>query len=237
MSAPGPTAEKFFDDQAGAYGGRERGMRGHHRISARRIESGLDGQVLAIGGPWIEAGTGDWRLTVIDASRGMLARWQAAGSTCVQGDALALPFPDAAFDHAVLPLMLHHITERSAAGSRRLVRRALSEAARILRPGGRIWISEFCPPRVVYALELLAAPLTHWALGRLRIPLVIMHSRGFFASTLGELGFAEAQAEAIRPAGAGLFDPIHPVIGLDWLRVPRMLYPVAPTLISATKNR
>jgi ubiquinone/menaquinone biosynthesis C-methylase UbiE len=48
----------------------------------------------------------------------------------IQGDAAALPFPDATFSSAIAILMLHHLK------SPELQDRAFSEVHRVLRPGG-----------------------------------------------------------------------------------------------------
>lgn len=48
----------------------------------------------------------------------------------IQGDAAALPFPDATFSSAIAILMLHHLK------SPKLQDRAFSEVRRVLRPGG-----------------------------------------------------------------------------------------------------
>lgn len=48
----------------------------------------------------------------------------------IQGDAAALPFPDATFSSAIAILMLHHLK------SPQLQDRAFSEIHRVLRPGG-----------------------------------------------------------------------------------------------------
>jgi demethylmenaquinone methyltransferase/2-methoxy-6-polyprenyl-1,4-benzoquinol methylase len=68
----------------------------------------------------------------------------------VAGDALNLPFADAAFDAATISFGLRNVAD---------VERALTEMARVVRPGGRLVVCEFSRPtwrpfRVVY-LEYL----------------------------------------------------------------------------------
>jgi SAM-dependent methyltransferase len=74
-----------------------------------------------------------WRVTGVDVSGDQLrlARRRAAGcgASLVQADASRLPFPDATFD-AVVSLFAH--TDLDDPG------RAAAEAARLLRPGGRL---------------------------------------------------------------------------------------------------
>lgn len=53
------------------------------------------------------------------------------------GDAETLPYPDAAFDLAVSGYSLHHLARPD---------RALSEMARVVRPGGRIGIADLIVP-------------------------------------------------------------------------------------------
>ena len=50
----------------------------------------------------------------------------------VQGDALALPFAPASFDHVIASEVLEHIPDDD---------RAMAEIARVLRPGGRLAVS------------------------------------------------------------------------------------------------
>jgi SAM-dependent methyltransferase len=71
--------------------------------------------------------------------RGTLAAMVEAGeltgdhpAAAVQGDALALPFPDATFDRVIASEVLEHIPDDRA---------AMAELARVLRPGGTMAVT------------------------------------------------------------------------------------------------
>ena len=70
------------------------------------------------------------RVVGVDPSWGQLveARRRAGGPLYVRGEAVALPFPDGAFDAALACLVFEHIEAVDA---------AIDEVARVLRPGGR----------------------------------------------------------------------------------------------------
>ena len=70
----------------------------------------------------------------------------AARAAVVQGDALALPFADGAFDRVICSEVLEHIPDDRA---------ALAELARVLRPGGTmaITVPRFTPELVNWALS------------------------------------------------------------------------------------
>jgi len=107
----------------------------------------------------------DVRLTCIELSAAMLAlarrraeelRAQGGGPTIVelrQGDAQALPFADASFDTVVCTLALCTIPND---------RRAIAEAYRVLRPGGRLLLLEHVrsPHLLVRTAERLVEPFT-----------------------------------------------------------------------------
>ena len=82
---------------------------------------------------------GDVRLTGIELSLKMLdiarrrARELGSEADLRPGDAQDLPFPDASFDTVVATLALCTIPDE---------RRAVAEAARVLRPGGRLLLLE-----------------------------------------------------------------------------------------------
>ena len=81
----------------------------------------------------IAAAGPDLRVVGIDPAEPMVsyARSHVAGPSFEVGDVAALPFEDGSVDLAVSTLSQHHWADR-AAGYRSL--------ARVLRPGGRVWI-------------------------------------------------------------------------------------------------
>jgi ArsR family transcriptional regulator len=109
-----------------------------------RIESLLDigtgtGRVLELLASRIERGVG------VDASRDMLAFARARLATpqlshchVRQGDMYALPMTGAAYEAVTLHLVLHY-ADRPAA--------VIAEAARVLKPGGRLIVVDFAPHR------------------------------------------------------------------------------------------
>ncbi len=121
-------------------------------------------------GNFLDLGTGTGRIlalfagraqqaTGIDQSREMLiiarANLEAAGlrqAQVRQGDIYALPFPSAAADFVTIHQVLHYLDDPA---------RALTEAARILKPGGRLLIVDFAP----HELEHLREQHAHRRLG------------------------------------------------------------------------
>ena len=126
----------------------------------RNLTRDLDAEVLRrtdlplVGADVLEVGCGTGKNTVwlaehaqsliaLDLSAGMLARARervpAAHVRFVQTDvSTAWPVPDATIDVVVGNLVLEHIVNLSP---------IYSEAARVLRPGGRLWWCELHPER------------------------------------------------------------------------------------------
>jgi demethylmenaquinone methyltransferase/2-methoxy-6-polyprenyl-1,4-benzoquinol methylase len=88
--------------------------------------------------------TGADSVTVVDLTPAMLAEGRArsvdagslAGIDWVAGNAEALPLPDRAFDAYTVAFGLRNVTHLD---------RALAEASRVLKPGGRFLALEFAP--------------------------------------------------------------------------------------------
>ncbi len=151
----------------------------------------LDG--LAPGAAVVDVGCGTGTLAIalaadgaevigVDGDAEVLALAHAKpGADAVQwrkGLATALPLPGAGADRVVMSLLLHHL---DAAGKRT----ALAEAARILRPGGRLHVADWGRPRD----PLMRAAA--WALERVDGPDGLReHLDGGLYAVLGDAGFA-----------------------------------------------
>jgi len=111
------------------------------------------GRMLEIFGPQVERAVG------VDLSREMLAvarvnleRANLRNCSLRQADMYQLPLPGASFDAVVIHQVLHY-AERPA--------QAIAEAARVLRPQGRLVIVDFAP----HDLEFLRTEHAHRRLG------------------------------------------------------------------------
>lgn len=81
---------------------------------------------------------------MLEAARGRVAEWP--GVSVRQGQLEALPIADAELDAALLSLVLHYSPDPS---------RALAEAARALKPGGRVLVVDMQPhERVEYQQQM-----------------------------------------------------------------------------------
>lgn len=86
----------------------------------------------------VEAGAGE--VVGLDFSERMLerARRKSPAIQWVNGDVLAIPFPDGSFDAATIGFGVRNVAD---------LERALCELRRVLRPGGRLAVLEITRPR------------------------------------------------------------------------------------------
>jgi ubiquinone/menaquinone biosynthesis C-methylase UbiE len=100
-------------------------------------------------------------------------------ATLRQGDAVVLPYPDAHFDTVVFSFVLCTIPDD---------RRAVGEAVRVLRPGGRLLLVEHVrsPNPIIRTVERLVEPITmrRMADHLLREPLEHVLAEGLEIETL-----------------------------------------------------
>jgi ubiquinone/menaquinone biosynthesis C-methylase UbiE len=185
VPAAGRPALTRYYDAVVALTMREATFRGRLRAQV------LDG--LAPGGTVVDVGCGTGTLAIAIAQAGaavvgvdgdpeVLALAHAKpGADAVQwrkGLAIALPLAGASADRIVMSLLLHHLDHEAK-------RTALAEAARVLRPGGRLHVADWGRPR---------DPLTRagaWALARIDGPEGLReHLDGAVPGLLADAGFA-----------------------------------------------
>ncbi len=145
---PAESVRAMFDRIAGVYDLMNTVMTAglHHQWRSRAVD-------LARVGPGTRAldvatGTGDLAIELAsrggdvvgsDFSEGMLerARSKAPGLTWEQADAMALPYPDAAFDAATVGFGARNFSD---------LEQGLREMTRVVRPGGRVVVLEITTP-------------------------------------------------------------------------------------------
>jgi ubiquinone/menaquinone biosynthesis C-methylase UbiE len=127
-------------------------------LSDRPFRSLLDlgtgtGRMLELLGPQIERGLGiDFSLDMLALARARLDRAGLKHCSVRQGDIYDLPLPRDSFDVVIIHQVLHFLDDGA---------RAIREAARVLRPQGRLVVVDFAP----HDLEFLREEHAHLRLG------------------------------------------------------------------------
>ena len=111
------------------------------------------GRMLELFGPEIERGLGlDLSLDMLLLARDRLERAGLKNCSVRQGDIYDLPLANDSFDVVILHQVLHFLDDGV---------RAIHEAARVLRPGGRLLVIDFAP----HEQEFLREQFAHRRLG------------------------------------------------------------------------
>jgi ubiquinone/menaquinone biosynthesis C-methylase UbiE len=111
------------------------------------------GRMLELFGPSIERGLGlDLSLDMLSLARARLDRAGLRHCSVRQGDIYDLALPKDSFDVVIVHQVLHFLDDSA---------RAIAEAARVLRPGGRLLVIDFAP----HDLEFLREEHAHRRLG------------------------------------------------------------------------
>lgn len=146
----------YYDDFAGWYE-RER----HHGYHAMidRLQVGV-ARPLCLNRDVLEVGCGTGlilkeiepfarKAVGLDLSRGMLGQARARGLTVVEGSATDLPFADGSFDAVYSFKVLAHV---------QAIEKAMSEVARVLRPGGKAALEFYNTTSLRYLIKRLKRP-------------------------------------------------------------------------------
>jgi SAM-dependent methyltransferase len=161
----------FFRDNGSGYAARVARLRTYRNIHDR-LSTALAGT-----GELLDVGNGGVfnydpavarRVVAVDLFADQLDPARYPGHVeFVAGSALDLPFPGASFDGVVMAMLLHHLVGRTVADTEANLRRAVAEAVRVLRPGGRVVVVESCVPPWFYRLERRVYPVAAAVLARL----------------------------------------------------------------------
>lgn len=137
---------------------------------------------------------------MLTVARSNLSASKAANASVRHGDATSAPYPDNCADLVIIHQVLHFLDDPA---------RALSEASRVLKPGGRLIVVDFAPHALEYLRESHAhrhlgvseADFERWAE---RAELGVKSARTFKAPD-ADKGVAVTvwTAETARPAKAG----------------------------------
>ncbi|MEU6091375.1 methyltransferase domain-containing protein [Streptomyces sp. NPDC047085] len=120
---------------------------------------------------------------VLDYARGRKPRSGSARCAYQEGIAESLDQPDASYDTVVTSLMLHHLPED-------LRPTALREMHRVLRPGGRLLVVEFRPPK-----SAIGRHLVHGGAGRA----MAHHQVDLLDDLIADAGFEVSGHGDVRP--------------------------------------
>lgn len=176
------------------------------------FEAVLEATAVGAGTRLLDVGCGSGMLLTLAAERGAepsgidvtpellaIARERLPGADLREGDMESLPFADAAFDAVT------GVNAFQFAGD---PRRALAEAARVLRPGGLLAASLFAAP------EHCQGTVAHEAMAALSPPQTEADHAPYLLSAPGALERALADA-GLEPAGEGEVECVWAYAGID----------------------
>jgi ubiquinone/menaquinone biosynthesis C-methylase UbiE len=146
----------------------------------------------------------------------------------VQGSALEIPFEKPSFDGVIMVMLLHHLVGQTPKESLLNVEKALSEAGRVIKRGGKLIIVESCVPFWFYQLEkFLYRSATILIEKFMRHPATLQYPKDVLRNVIFGAGFRDILIEEI-PKGRFILQ--------FGVKVPSWITPVRTILFSAIKK-
>lgn len=138
------------------------------------------GRMLELFGPMAKSGIGiDLSPEMLALARAQLAQPELQHCSVRQGDLYDLPMQDETADLVTLHMVLHYLDDPAA---------SIAEAARVLKPGGRLLIADFAP----HELDFLRESHAHRRLG---------FTQDEVAGWLAEAGLKVGETKILPPEG------------------------------------
>jgi SAM-dependent methyltransferase len=145
----------------------------------------------------------------------------------VEGDALKIPDALKDFDGVVMVMLIHHLVGRSVQDCVANVQQLLSEAHRVLRPGGSLVIVESCVPSWFFLFEKTVFVPATWVIEKtIKHPPTLQYPSQLLLEMIEQAGFVEVKKEDIKKAKHVLQFGV---------KVPSWATPVQPVLFSALR--
>lgn len=140
----------------------------------------------------------------------------------IVGTAEAIQLPSNEVDVAVAFYSFHHMQRTPEARGQ-----ALWELRRVLRPGGALLVFEMCPWPLAGAAQRVLWPVAKHILGD-RLDAYFWTAEAYRR--------AMPYPSTVRTFDCPALTTFPPVLSLPWLRIPRFLYPMTPTLVRWRKE-
>lgn len=212
------TTEDFFNKWAGYH--KLVGELDTYRFTSEALHGELRGRLLDVGSGGVlnYDVTSLEQVVMVDIAEELTRKTDWPCNVLFKrGDAIELPVGSGQFDTVLLQLILHHLAENSFAVTRERNLRAIAEAARVLKPGGRMVIIESCLPRAWERAERMLFPSFRFFLRCINHPLVFQWNWNTLAEFAREAGFEEPQLTCV-PQGRWVIQ-----LGYKW---PTALTPI-----------
>ncbi len=143
----------------------------------------------------------------------------------VQGSALDIPKTLHSFDGIVMVMLIHHLVGHTVNDCLTNIQQLLSEARRVMCPGGKLVIMESCVPCWFFVFEKIVFKLTTLVIERImKHPPTIQYSVDVLFEMIEKAGFVEVKKEKV-PKGKYVLQ--------YGVKVPSWITPVQPILFSA----